>query len=213
MIGPVTSGAHSNLSGVEIRNPSRSSPRAARAIASPSWCPRRSGRRTQVPTGASVAAATSRPRSHRVVREKGTVATLGRAATFGRMAATVPVEAHRVATGHVSQTGATLVHVADARSMTASTHRLGSLRETSPSAAAWNPGASGAMPRTRLMTRRTLTSSGATGTPNAEAATARAVYGPIPGSASSAATVDGTLPPWLSTTVRAAARSARARRL
>ena len=46
-------------------------------------------------------------------------------------------------------------------------------------------------PTIRPSTRRTLTSTAPTGAPNASAATARAVYGPTPGSASRSATDDG----------------------
>ena len=100
-----------------------------------------------------------------------------------------------------------------ARSITASTHARGSSRDTSPSAASWSRPGGTASPTTRPTTRRTLTSSGATGTPNADAATARAVYGPTPGSRSSSGTVPGTCPPCSRTIVRAASRSASARRL
>ena len=149
-----------------------------------------------------------RPRSQRVVRGNGWLRTAGSAG-----AATSPREAHTAARGHTSQLGARGVHVELARSMTASSQRLGRPRETRSSAAACNPDQVDGTPRTRDTTRRTFTSSGATGTPKADAATARAVYGPIPGSARSASTVAGTRPPWSATTDRAASRRARARLL
>ena len=127
--------------------------------------------------------------------------------------ATAPRDAHTDASGHASHDGARGRHTSEARSITASNQRPGSSRETSSSAAACRPGDDAGTPRTRDTTRRTFTSSGATGTPNAAAATARAVYGPIPGSASRASIVDGTLPPCSATIVRAASRNARARRL
>ena len=97
--------------------------------------------------------------------------------------------------------------------MTASSQRPGRPRETSSSAAAWSPADDDGTPSTLETTRRTFTSSGATGTPNAAAATARAVYGPIPGSASSSATVGGHAAAVVATIVRAHSRSASARRL
>ena len=157
------------------RRGGRGSPRV-RGRARPGRSHRRRGRRgargaaPRSPAGASVTAATRRPRSQRVVSANGTAAAFGSTATT-----TVPREAHRSASGHASHRGARGVHVPEARSMTASSQRPGRPRETSSSAAVWSSGEDDGTPSTLETTRRTFTSSGATGTPKAAAATARAV--------------------------------------
>ena len=139
----------------------------------------------------------------------------GRRRLFGSTATTTaPREAHRAATGHASHSGArggarSRGKVHDGIEPTTGLTTRRRVRPPPPGV----PGEDDGTPSTRETTRRTFTSSGATGTPNAAAATARAVYGPIPGSASSAATVAGTRPPWFATIVRAHSRNARARRL
>jgi hypothetical protein len=70
----------------------------------------------------------------------------------------------------------------------------------------------GSVPASDLArTRATLVSTGATRSPRAKQATARAVYGPTPGRSASSSTVPGQPP--RSATAWAVARRARARRL
>ena len=75
------------------------------------------------------------------------------------------------------------------------------------------PGAaSAARPSTRARTRAMFVSTTATSRSKANASTARAVYGPMPGRASSASRSSGTAPPWRSTIAVAASCRLRARR-
>jgi hypothetical protein len=69
-----------------------------------------------------------------------------------------------------------------------------------------------APPISRASTRRTFVSTTAWRCPKANAATAAAVYVPMPGSERSAAWSAGTSPPWRSTIAIAASRSRSARR-
>ena len=83
-------------------------------------------------------------------------------------------------------------------SISACVQAAGASAGTDASASAWTARAVGAAPSSaviRVSTRRTLVSTAPTGMPNAIAATARAVYGPTPGSVSSVAMSDGHLPP------------------
>ena len=73
--------------------------------------------------------------------------------------------------------------------------------------------ASGPPAATRPSTRRTFVSTAPTGRPNAIAATARAVYGPTPGSVSRPSTVPGTRPRCSATIAIAARWRLSARRL
>ncbi len=102
------------------------------------------------------------------------------------------------------------------RSITAWFQSPGASRGSHRAAAAATSAAetsSGSRPNATLaITLRTFVSTAATGTPNAIDATADAVYGPMPGSASNAGMSDGTSPPRSRTMERAASCKDAARR-
>ena len=191
----------------------------------PSRRPRQLGRRcspigpssaTHRPLGAARRRSTIRPRSQREVVENGagasraTTAESGATRTGGAAA-----YRHHGRAGHAAQRG--LARPAEGR---ADVHqrvgpRPGRSRATTSSARRLHRGADNAPPSPttiRPSTRRTLVSTAPTGIPKASAATARAVYGPTPGSDSSARRSDGTRPPCSSTISRAARYRLRARR-
>ena len=150
---------------------------------------RRAGRAasTQAPSGAAVATATSRPRSQRVVDGNG-AASLLRSTRDRR-----PRHATRTrARADTHRTGAPAACTYPTRGP--SRHRTNDRARRATPDRPPPPGGPATTPERRaLATRRAARSRRAArpGTPNPAAATARAVYGPIPGSASSAATVAG----------------------
>ncbi len=123
---------------------------------------------------------------------------------------------HHGRAGHAPQRGVRGRQSAAPTSITAWVHPPGRSLGTAASAMACTaaPDSSSAPPPAtiRPRTRRTFTSTAPTRRPKARAATARAVYGPTPGSASSSTTDDGTRPPCRSTIRHAARRNASARR-
>ena len=119
-------------------------------------------------------------------------------------------------TGQSAQRGFAGLHSRAPRSISACVQASGrSVGTTASASACISPGRERLRPAGRdpPSTRRTFVSTAPTGTRNAIAATARAVYGPTPGSASRPSTVDGTTPPCSSTIACAARCRLRARRL
>lgn len=156
------------------------SPRAPRIINPPRPASRNSSRR--------------RPRSQRLVAAKRTGSDL----LFFSLAATRPDEAHTDLSGHEEQSGALDRQTLLARSIAACAQRPAS---PSPSSA---PNAFAAAcndfavirgpPTSRCTTRPMFTSTGISRPPLAIAATARAVYAPIPGRRSNSSCVVGSPP-------------------
>ena len=153
-----------------------------------------------------------RPRSQRAVFVKGVRGSLLR----GTLAKVRPADGQYSRSGHSPHFGAAARQIDEARSIAACAHAPASPSASSApnslARACTSRGASGTSASTSRATMRAMfTSTGISRPPNAIAATARAVYGPMPGSSISASTLDGRPP---AATAAAAARcSASARRL
>ncbi len=150
-----------------------------------------------------------------------TTRTTGRAARGrlrGNDAARPPARARQAAaSGQASQRGARGVQTSAPSSMTAwlksPARRPGTSARPRACSAARVAGTSTGRRSSarRASTRIVLPSSANARASNAIAATAAAVYGPIPGSARSAASDAGIAPPWSATMAAAARRRLRAR--
>ena len=170
--------------------------RARQRLAGP---PRRRGShrssiRVQAPGSCSRSRSTIRPRSQRL--SPRIVATARWPPHAGTRCRRPPpdAEAHNATSGQSEQRGERGRQSVAPRSMTACVQRSGASGSISSSASACASRGSG-RPYRRSTTRRTFVSTAATGIPKQMAATARAVYAPIPGSSSSSSSRRGTRPP------------------
>ena len=123
----------------------------------------------------AASAATMRPRTQRLLSSKRSAVRPTRPAREAdpAPAARSPAEAHHALTGHASHRGRRAVHTVAPSSIIAWFHAAA--RPAGRSAA-------GAPRPSRSATRRAFVSTAATCAPNANDATAAAVYGPTPGS-------------------------------
>ena len=181
------------------------------AVTASASCSPRAPRSFTPAAPASRNSSSNRPRSQRRV-----LLNRGAAPTFrGGGAATLPAEWQTLRSGHESQSGVLARQCAFARSIAACAHAPASFAFSSAPkafAAAWSGfGVSFAWPVTRWTTRAMFTSTGISLPPNAIAATARAVYGPMPGRSCNSSCVAGRPP--AACAACAARCSERARRL
>jgi hypothetical protein len=207
--------------GVELHETSPASAVKAATTAAWSCSPIGPSTLVHVPSGAARSRSTIRPRSQRDVDGNGATAPRAPGRVRVGTIASAPLGScatsrHQLLAGQATQSGRRGRQTVAPTSIRACVQSAGRSGGTVASASCWSSGPVrplAAPTAIRPSTRRTLVSTAPTGWPNAMAAIALAVYGPIPGSASSERRPVGTRPSWMSTIRHAARQRLSARRL